>query len=373
MTTGSGLPSREAGKSREFRIPIAKSFSFTIPEIFRPSNPFLVRWIDNLPASVEREKPLEPAHIQAPKRALDSVYSEHNNEEVCSHRTKRAKITTPSADHGLSVEKRRSSVAESSRSLLRRVSTACHRAVSFHSHHTRNETPSGSPVRASLSPLGTPLLVTDRPRMRFVLVGDSGCGKSSLLLRYYRDTFTETYTKTQYELFTKIETVDEKEVDLELWDTSGDLGLHQLQLLSYLAWDAVFLCFSVDSTVRFANAQTQWVDEIRKYCGDIPIILLGLKKDTRMGTGIWAPLYPHIQARITATEGSTAATIMRAVKYIECSAKTGENVERVFQEGIRTVLCGRDEEKDLARVRKAYEDEEDAPPAKSFAKFMCFA
>lgn len=115
--------------------------------------------------------------------------------------------------------------------------------------------------------------------MRFIFVGDSGCGKSSMLLsvhcyhnhhmpncvdaptnecrRFYRDTFTPTSTPTQYELFNKIVRSGGQDVDLELWDTSGKIELNQLSLLSYLTWDAVFLCFSVNSDKNFRNAQTK--------------------------------------------------------------------------------------------------------------------
>ncbi|KAI1761325.1 P-loop containing nucleoside triphosphate hydrolase protein [Hypoxylon sp. FL1150] len=209
--------------------------------------------------------------------------------------------------------------------------------------------------------------------MRFVFVGDSGCGKSKMLLYaipflrlslFFLDR-TMAYIPTQYELFNKTATVDGQDVDLELWDTSGDFEQHQLRLLSYLAWDAVFLCFSLDSVSRFTNAQTKWVDEIRKHCRDAPTILIGLKKDTRIGSGMWAPLYPQLAARVCATEGAKAAGIMRATKYIECSASTGENVDHVFEEGVRLVLKGRAEAAEL-------EQNQTRQKLSTFSQFMCF-
>lgn len=56
---------------------------------------------------------------------------------------------------------------------------------------------------------------------------------------------------------------------------------------------------------------------------------------------------------------------MRAIKYMECSAKTGENVNHVFEEGVRLVLNERAEEEELARLRSRKK-------SSSFSQFMCF-
>lgn len=56
---------------------------------------------------------------------------------------------------------------------------------------------------------------------------------------------------------------------------------------------------------------------------------------------------------------------MRAVKYIECSANTGENVGRVFEEGVRLVLKERAEEAELEKLRSRQK-------LSSFGQFMCF-
>jgi GTPase SAR1 family protein len=76
-------------------------------------------------------------------------------------------------------------------------------------------------------------------------------------MRFYRDLFTESWNPTSFELFDKTVHVDGQDYDLEMWDTSGCTELHQLERLSYLTWDAVFLCFSVNSDKKFAHAQTK--------------------------------------------------------------------------------------------------------------------
>ncbi|KAI1080689.1 P-loop containing nucleoside triphosphate hydrolase protein [Whalleya microplaca] len=355
------------GRSREFSVPIAKDFSFTIPKVWRPARASLLRWLDDVPATVQREEPLEPVHIQTPKHDLDMIDAD-GKQSVDDHRHKRAKLGSSLGQHpGLATRRQR--LARSGQGLVRRVSNACRRVVTP-SRHQVDFDGDGSTILGSGSWPGTPTTIVDRPKMRFVFMGDAGCGKSSLLLRYYRDTFTLNYTKTQYELFCKTTEVDGQEVDLELWDTSGDINLHQLQLTSYLAWDAIFLCFSVNSIKRFQDAQAKWLEEIRMHCRDAPIILLGLKKDTRVGSGLWASLYPHSETRVSASEvktpGSLAANAMGAVKYLECSSKDNDGVDRVFEEGVRVVFDERAADEAAARIK-------DKAQSGGLAKMMCFA
>ncbi|KAI2608745.1 P-loop containing nucleoside triphosphate hydrolase protein [Hypoxylon fragiforme] len=332
-----------AEHSQQFRVPFAKNFSFTIPDKWIPNNPSVVRWINNLPGSVEREQPLEPARYSTPKHSLDVIFGDEESEKD-EHRAKRARRSSVLSIQP-SIQKIRQHTANNG--LVRRVSNVCRRVVS---RNKNRDTSTGFTISDTPSP-STPISL-NRPRMRFVFVGESGCGKSSMLLRYYQDFFSLAYVKTQYKLFSKTTTVDEQDVDLEIWDTSGDLSLHQLQNLSYLVWDAVFLCFSVDSPTRWEQVQEMWVDEIHKFCRGAPVILLGLKKDTRRGIGMTRPLSLHLQSRLCTSENSNNSTVSRGMQYIECSAKTGENVDLAFEEAVRMVLAERAEEEQLARIRE---------------------
>ncbi|KAI0914258.1 P-loop containing nucleoside triphosphate hydrolase protein [Ustulina deusta] len=325
-------------RSREHREPTS-SFTFSISDFWKPTTDPILQWIRDLPVHVRHEEPLEPAHYRTLKHSLGSDESDDSSFE---DRYKKRARTGSAAGHQETVESRRSKLVDSGRGLVRRVSNACQRAV----------TPRSSPMRpgSRLSRRGTPaptptplpgtpsFMLIDRPKMRFVFVGDAECGKSSILLRFYRNTFTPHYNPTHYELFQKVVAVDEEDTDIELWDTAGDVTLEQLGRLSYLAWDAVFLCFSVDSERSFDNARTQWITQIRRYARGVPLILVGTKTDRRVGASLWTPLYPSLEPRITVTEGTMVATAIGATRYVECSAKTGQGVIGVFVEGVRAVF-----------------------------------
>lgn len=46
----------------------------------------------------------------------------------------------------------------------------------------------------------------------------------------------------------------------------------------------------------------QWITQIRRYTRGAPLILVGTKTDSRVGASLWAPLYPDLETRVTATE-----------------------------------------------------------------------
>lgn len=60
--------------------------------------------------------------------------------------------------------------------------------------------------------------------------------------------------------------------------------------------------------------------------------------------------------------------IVRGIKYMECSAKTGENVNRVFEEAVRMVVYEREEQEALARIRQKYGESEST----GLSLKMCF-
>ncbi|KAK7750223.1 hypothetical protein SLS62_007853 [Diatrype stigma] len=343
---------------------LSKSFSFAIPEVWRATKPSLLRWLDDVPvpATSRNDESPAPTGPHGQKRALARDAQDQAQDGELS-RQKRAKLRD--SWHGLPIPTPKQSgekATKAKKGFFRRFSNAYQRVVTPSSKGSGDcdgDTLVGPPSRPVSG-----VTSIDRPKMQFVCVGDSKSGKSSMLLRYYLDTFDESYFKpTQYELYTKTAAVDGQQVDLEIWDTSGDIKLHQLQKLTYLTWDAVFLCFSLTSQSGFQNAQTKWLKEIRTHCGDVPIILVGLQKDERSNGGLWTSFYRG--ARISAGEGSMAATGMGAVAYMECSAKTGEGVERVLEQGVRSVFDERAADQ-AARIN-------DKPIAHRLGQALCFA
>jgi Rho family protein len=87
---------------------------------------------------------------------------------------------------------------------------------------------------------------SSRPLARkIVLLGDGACGKTSLLNVFTRGYFPVVYEPTVFENYVHDIYVDNKSVELSLWDTAGQEEFDRLRSLSYDNTHAIMLCFSV--------------------------------------------------------------------------------------------------------------------------------
>jgi Rho family protein len=102
----------------------------------------------------------------------------------------------------------------------------------------------------------------------------------------------------------------------------------------------------VDKTAsgRRSNRR-QWIEEANERCPDVPIILVGLKKDLREDPVAIEEMRRRSQRFLTPKEGSDTAAQIGARKYLECSSLTGEGVDDVFEAATRAALLTFDKER----------------------------
>jgi Rho family, other len=68
---------------------------------------------------------------------------------------------------------------------------------------------------------------------------------------------------------------------------SGQEEYERLRPLSYSKSHVILIAFSLDTPDSLENVQTKWIEEVRSICGnDIPVILVGCKKDLRDESGV---------------------------------------------------------------------------------------
>ena len=187
-------------------------------------------------------------------------------------------------------------------------------------------------------------MATMRP-VKLVIVGDGAVGKTCMLISYTTNAFPNEYIPTVFENYNSSLVVDDVKINLGLWDTAGQEEYDQLRPLSYSSANIFLICFSVTSSVSYDNVISKWHPEVVHYAPKVPIILVGTKLDTRNDPELVKKLSEQGMNVINTQKGEELKNRIKAVKYLECSAKTGENLKNVFDEAVKTVLMNKPVEK----------------------------
>jgi len=81
------------------------------------------------------------------------------------------------------------------------------------------------------------------------------------------------------------------------------------------------------------------------FCPDVPYILVGTKLDLRDDPATLEKLRASGQSVVTTQKGEELAKKIKAVKYLECSAKTEANLKNVFDDAVKSVLYSKKKKK----------------------------
>merc|ERR1712014_369616 len=153
---------------------------------------------------------------------------------------------------------------------------------------------------------------------KLLLIGDSGVGKSCLLLRFADDTYTESYISTIGVDF-KIRTIelDGKTVKLQIWDTAGQERFRTIPSSYYRGAHGICVVYDVTDMDSFNNVK-QWLQEIDRYaCENVNKLLVGNKSDLTS------------KRAVSSEQGKEFADSI-GIEFLETSAKTSTNVEQAF-------------------------------------------
>ncbi|XP_045172480.1 ras-like GTP-binding protein RHO [Mercenaria mercenaria] len=175
-------------------------------------------------------------------------------------------------------------------------------------------------------------------RKKLVIVGDGACGKTCLLMVFSKDHFPEFYVPTVFENYVADIEVDGKQVELALWDTAGQEDYDRLRPLSYPDTDVILMCFSVDSPDSLENIPEKWTPEVKHFCPNVPIILVGNKKDLKNDEAVRCELAKTKQEPVKYDDGRAMAERIGAFCYLECSAKNMDGVREVFEQATKAAL-----------------------------------
>ncbi|KAJ3104792.1 GTP-binding protein Rho1 [Phlyctochytrium planicorne] len=180
-------------------------------------------------------------------------------------------------------------------------------------------------------------------RKKFVCVGDEQSGKSTLIKVFGGAAFQEIYTPTVSESFLLEKTTlvyDEdggqqrNVMSMEICDTTGSEELDRLRPLSYDNADLWMVCFSVDNRQSLINVIEKWVPEVKYFHPNIPLVLIGCKNDLREDPDTLDRLGRLGESPVSIEEAQEVAREIGAFKYVETSAKTGYQVDNLFDDDV---------------------------------------
>lgn len=179
--------------------------------------------------------------------------------------------------------------------------------------------------------------------MKVVAIGDGLVGKTCLLHVYQTNKFPDIYVPTVFDTYNKevsIE-IDGKQLkgNLILYDTAGQEDYDRLRLMTYPDTDVFLLCFSITRPDSFTNAKYKWYPDIKDLTQRTKLVLVGTKKDLREDSSALYELRLNGEHPISYEKGVLLAKELGAYAYVECSAKTIQNVDLVFSEAIKACLA----------------------------------
>ncbi|XP_008806672.1 ras-related protein RIC1-like isoform X3 [Phoenix dactylifera] len=137
---------------------------------------------------------------------------------------------------------------------------------------------------------------------KLLLIGDSGVGKSCLLLRFADDSYLESYIST---------------IGVDFWDTAGQERFRTITSSYYRGAHGIIVVYDVTDQESFNNVK-QWLNEIDRYASDnVNKLLVGNKCDLDAD-------------RVVSYETGKAFADEIGIPLLETSAKDATNVEKAF-------------------------------------------
>ena len=174
--------------------------------------------------------------------------------------------------------------------------------------------------------------------IKCVVVGDGAVGKTALLITFTTNSFPGQYIPTVYDNYAANLMVEGSPVSLSLWDTAGQEEYDRLRPISYPETQCFLLCFSIANPDSYSNVISKWAPEVRHYCKETPIILIGTKRDLRDDKETIEKLRKNNQTPITYPQGLAMAKDCGAQKYMECSAFDMQSLKDIFDAVVQIVL-----------------------------------
>ena len=179
--------------------------------------------------------------------------------------------------------------------------------------------------------------------LKIVIIGESDVGKTSLMLRYTANKFSENTSNTiGVDHFTMVKYIDTHKVKISFWDTAGQERFRTMANAYYKNAHGIVLVYDVSDRDSFTSMNF-WIREIRKNCDkDISIAIIANKTD--LDADEW----------MVTTDEATRYAEKGNYLFEEVSAKTNSNnnIDKVFENLILKILNGNKSNPEFDKTQK---------------------
>lgn len=153
---------------------------------------------------------------------------------------------------------------------------------------------------------------------KYIIIGDTGVGKSCLLLQFTDKRFQPVHDLTiGVEFGARMITIEGRQIKLQIWDTAGQESFRSITRSYYRGAAGALLVYDITRRETFVQLE-KWLNEARENASDnMVIMLIGNKVDME-----------HKRV-VTKEEGQKFASDNNLI-FLETSAKTATNVEEAF-------------------------------------------
>ena len=157
-------------------------------------------------------------------------------------------------------------------------------------------------------------------KLKVVIVGDSGVGKSKLIKRFTTNEFLANSKATVgVEFLSKSYKINDKIFKIEMWDTAGQERYKSITSAYYKGAKGALVVYDTTSAQSFENVD-KWYNEIKEKTGkDIKLILIGNKIDLA-------------EQKVVNTDEALAKAKTWGIPLMETSAKSAVNVKEAFHD-----------------------------------------
>ena len=177
---------------------------------------------------------------------------------------------------------------------------------------------------------------------KIIVIGDSGVGKSCLTTQAVRNNFEEFYTATiGFEFLTFNMRINNNVLKLQIWDTCGQEVYKSLITNFYRNSSLALILYAINNMDSFKHAET-WLNELKAQANpNVKIFLVGNKSDL------------EDERVVSKEDGERFREEKNLDKFIETSAKTGENARGALLEAAKLLY------KDYLKAKKNLENNND--------------